>query len=320
MYRTLVSEIMLQQTTVATVVNHFERFIKLYPNIQVLARATEEEICVAWKGLGHYRRARNLLKAAKLIVGEYSGKIPKKYEQLIQIPGVGDYTASALIAIGSDGRALCIDANIERVTSRLFGIKTLKGAKLSREIKRRLEGGEIYSDFGSYSYREFNEALMDLGRVICRSNKAECMICPVAINCVVRKKDPLSFPFHSKRRDQSFKLSLVRCVSEKDGRILVYQKAKEHWLSGQYELPTFILESEDRSLKQYPRWKGRKVRPLMTLKSQITKYKITNHVIMVGRPEIFKAYGDYAKLVYRHFSLAQNLSHVTFKILERLRG
>ena len=317
-YRTLVSEIMLQQTTVATVLGHFEQFIQRYPNIKTLAQATEEEICVAWKGLGHYRRARNLLKAAQFIVQEHAGRIPKKYEQLVQIPGIGDYTACALMAMGRNERALCIDANIERVTCRLFGIEMARGPKLQKEIKCRLEAQEIYPDFNHYSYREFNEALMDLGRTICQANRTNCTICPAAKNCMARKDNPLNYPIPQKKIKQYFELDLIRYVVKKGNRILVYQKTNENWLSGQYELPTFILKSKDQSLRQYPQWERGEIRPVTKLKSGITKYKIVNHVIIVSESEARRAYGQHGKLVYKDISPNQNLSSITFKILKQL--
>ena len=305
---------MLQQTTVPTVLNHFERFLQHYPNMTALAQATEEEICVAWKGLGYYRRARNLLKAAKVIVR--MGRMPKEYDKLVQIPGIGDYTASALIAIGRDERALCIDSNIERVTCRLFGIRMERGPKLAREIKLKLNAREIYPDFDRYSYREFNEALMDLGRTICQANRADCTICPMSSQCMSINK-PLTFPI-SKKVEKFFELELIRYVVRKGRRILIYRKEEKDWLSGQYELPTFILRSQDPSLKQYPIWKKGRVRSVIKLNSRITKYKIINHVVVISESEARKHYRGHGKLIYKDFSSKQNFSHITFKILKKL--
>ena len=316
-YRTLVSEIMLQQTTVATVLSHFERFVSCYPDIKSLASSTNEEICIAWKGLGYYRRARNLLKAARFMTQKCGGKIPLKYEQLVTIPGIGDYTASALIAMGRDQRALCIDANIERVTCRLFGIQMAKGPKLRREIKERWDKREIYP--GNYSYRKLNEALMDLGRTICQANKADCTLCPMNSGCVTARGNPLALPLRCSRKESiPLALDLVRCVTKKGGRVLVYQKEERHWLAGQYELPTFILKSQDPTLKQYPPWQEEKMRPITTLKSAITKYRITNHVIPLAESKVRQLYQGHGKLLYKKPSASQNLSHITFKILKKL--
>ena len=319
LYRTLVSEVMLQQTTVATVLNHFERFILQYPDLKTLAAATEEEICIAWKGLGYYRRACNLLKAAQFIQSECGGRIPGEYEKLIQIPGIGDYTASAIMAMGKDRKALCIDANIERVTSRLYGIKMAKGPKLSSEIRQRWQRGEIYSNSKHFSYRKFNEALMDLGRVICQAKKVDCNLCPLSGPCVAHKQDPLAYPAPSKSVSRFFDLDLIRYVVTKGNRILVYQKPKGSWLSGQYELPTFTLKSQDRSFKQYPSWQGKKIPPLVTLKSSITKYKIANHVVEVSEDVARRDFRGHGKLLYKNLAPEQNFSHTTFKILKKIK-
>jgi A/G-specific adenine glycosylase len=134
LYRTLVSEIMLQQTTVGTVKNHYERFLKQFPTLSSLAEATEDELIVAWKGLGYYRRARNLKKIAETIHAEFNDEFPQDIETLKTISGIGPYTASAIVGIGMDKRALAVDANLERVIARLFNIKTEKGPKLQAAI------------------------------------------------------------------------------------------------------------------------------------------------------------------------------------------
>lgn len=308
---------MLQQTTVGTVLNHFEKFLYLYPTLGALAQATEEEVCVAWKGLGYYRRARNLLKAAQCIVQKHGSRIPTEYNQLIEIPGIGAYTASALVAIGKNQRALCVDANIERVTARLFALGAEKGSKLQREIKTQFDTRKIYQNFDRYSPRELNEALMDLGRVLCRAKRADCTLCPIRSNCR-GKHAPLSFPLSANKIEQSFELSLIRYIVKRKNQVLVYQKSKNHWLADQYELPTFIWKSEDPLLKQYPQWGRKEIRPLGTLKTTITKYKITNYIVEASEQEARKVYQKYARLTYKDISSRENLSNTTFKILQHL--
>ena len=134
MYRTLVSEIMLQQTTVGTVLNYFEKFLKQYPNIKSLAKSTEEEVCIAWKGLGYYRRARNLRLLAIQIEEKFKGNIPIDEMALMELKGIGPYTCNALISIGADREALAVDANLERVLARYYGLSDLKGLKLQKKL------------------------------------------------------------------------------------------------------------------------------------------------------------------------------------------
>ncbi len=135
LYFTLVSEIMLQQTTVSTVKNHFANFIEKFPDLETLALSSEEEMLRAWKGLGYYRRAKNLRKAALDVLEFFEGQIPLTLEELKSIKGIGDYMANALLAIGEDQPALALDANLERVLSRLYGIKTPKGPLLHKKLQ-----------------------------------------------------------------------------------------------------------------------------------------------------------------------------------------
>ncbi|MCO4792554.1 MAG: A/G-specific adenine glycosylase [Bacteriovoracaceae bacterium] len=289
LYRTLVSEIMLQQTTVSTVLKHFEKFISEYPNIKSLADATEEQVTMSWKGLGYYRRARNLRKAAIDIQNNFKGKIPTNYESLLEINGIGPYTASALIGIGKNKRALAVDANLERVLARIYGIKIEKGPKLHKEIHKRFEDGKILKDLEELGPRNINEALMDLGRTWCQARKSECDLCPLSRNCVAYKSsEPLAFPIISKKTQESFDLELVRIVVTKGKKVLSYQKHEKEWLSGQWELPTFVLSTTDQGLRQYPALKVSKkidVKSLKAFKTAITKYKITNRILRLSEAE-----------------------------------
>lgn len=292
LYSTLVSEIMLQQTTVGTVLNHFERFIKKYPDLKSLAASTEEQMLIDWKGLGYYRRARNLLKAAKELNEKYGGEIPADFDKLIAINGIGPYTANALIGIGANEKALCVDANLERVLARVYGIKVQKGPKLQKEIYQLFHANEIAKEMDQVGARDFNEALMDLGRTICKARSASCELCPLSTNCVAFKsKAPLAYPVdESKTKTESKKekreIHLLRVVVEKDGKYLVYKKSEKEWLAGQYEIPTFILSTNDESLKQYPRLENDDLFNLPSFTTGITKYKITNYVLYANAEDL----------------------------------
>ncbi len=281
LYGTLVSEIMLQQTNVSTVLKHYERFLKVFPNLKALACATEEEVCAHWQGLGYYRRARNLRKAAIAIVSDFKGKFPDEYDDLISIPGIGAYTANAIIAIGRDEEALALDANLERVISRLYGIKEFKGPKLLKLIQARQD--EILKDFKvkQYGARVINESLMDLGRVYCQAKKADCLLCPLNRKCKTLKDNlnPLEIPIVKKKVKESFELELVRIIIKNKNTVIGYEKDGSEWLSGQIEVPTFILKSQDSNLSQYPTISLKDCSKYPSLKTAITKYKITNYVL-----------------------------------------
>lgn len=283
LYKTLVSEMMLQQTTVSTVINHFERFLKVFPDISSLAAASEEKLLQEWKGLGYYRRAKNLRKIALVIEEKYSGKIPSTYEELIQIDGIGPYTASALLGIGMDKEYLAIDANLERVLARLFQIDEIKGPKLQKKITDLFKTKEIIKE-RNLSFRSLNEALMDVGRNLCQAKRVSCAICPLNQSCLSYKNHhPLEYPkiLVTKAKD-SHELELLRVIVKSGEKILCYQKNSNEWLSGQWEVPTFIIKSSDKKIEQYPYIK-KTFKDLPSFTTAITKYKIKNHVLVLNQ-------------------------------------
>ena len=323
LYKTLVSEIMLQQTTVATVKKHFEKFLIRFPNIKSLALAKEEEVLLAWQGLGYYRRARNLKKAAESLFYDFKGKFPKTVEQLVTIPGIGIYTANALLAIGQDLEALALDANLERVLSRFYGIRVLKGPKLQKKLYDLFEQKQIIKDRDKWGFRALNEALMDCGRVYCQAKKVECLLCPLSRNCEAAKlKSALDLPLSENKTKQSYTLKLLRIVVRKRGSILGVEREEGQWLSGQVELPTFIIHSEDPKLDQYPVWKGKvNLEHLPSLKTGITKYKIENIILDLSEDEWKKVKAKTSELKF--YSLKSKNTHfstTTLKILDRIEA
>ena len=321
LYRTLVSEIMLQQTTVGTVRNHFERFLVRFPDLISLAQASEDELLVAWKGLGYYRRARSLKKIAEALASDHGGEFPHDLDALMEITGIGPYTANALVGIGMDKRALAVDANLERVIARLLNLKTEKGLKLQKEIQSLFVAKKIFTE--KISFRDLNEALMDLGRTYCQARKASCELCPLKKDCLsFQEGTPLSIPMvkgEEKKKSVEHELHLLRVFVMKKDKILVYKKGEKEWLSGQFEVPTFILSTTDKTLKQYPVLpKGAKVKPLFSFKTGITKYKIQNSVLLMEEKE-FKSLAFAAKSEWRSALAAEsNFSTATLKGLAQL--
>jgi A/G-specific adenine glycosylase len=320
LYRTLVSEIMLQQTTVGTVRNHYERFLVKFPTLESLANASEDELIVAWKGLGYYRRARSLKKIAEAIATDHGGKFPSDIESLMEIPGIGPYTANALVGIGMDKRSLAVDANLERVIARLFNIGAEKGLKLQKEIQARFVDKKIFTE--KVSFRELNEALMDLGRTYCQARKASCELCPLKIDCASFKLGtPLKLPLMKEetKKTVDHEIHLLRVFVMKQDKILVYQKASNEWLSGQFEVPTFILSTTDEKLKQYPKLKMDQAhKPAFSFVTGITKYKIKNSVLILSEKE-FKNMPFSVKSEWRSIADEDsNLSTATLKAMAKL--
>jgi A/G-specific adenine glycosylase len=176
-YRVWLSEIMLQQTTIAAVIPYFERFTARWPDVAALAAADDAEAMAAWAGLGYYARARNLLACARAVETEHGGVFPITETELRALPGVGAYTAAAIAAIAFDERAVVIDANVERVVARLFAIQTpLPDARpVIREACNQITPGKRPGDFA--------QAMMDLGATICTARKATCLACPLMKHC-----------------------------------------------------------------------------------------------------------------------------------------
>ena len=185
-YRVWLSEVMLQQTTVAAVKPYFEKFTKTWPSVEALAAASDDEIMAAWAGLGYYSRARNLVKCARR-VAELGG-FPTTEVELRELPGLGAYTAAAIAAIAFGERAVVVDANVERVVARLFAIEQpLPGAR--RAIVER--AGEITPQARA---GDFAQAMMDLGSSICTTKAPKCLLCPLAGQCRARSADPERLP------------------------------------------------------------------------------------------------------------------------------
>ncbi len=291
LYHTLVSEIMLQQTTVPTVLPRFLPFIKLFPSIKTLALASEEQVLIAWKGLGYYRRARNLQRAAHAIANNHGGEIPVDIEQLKRISGIGEYTAHAIAAIGADAPYLCVDSNLERVLSRYYALNEIKGNPLKKEIHQKIEKKELKKALEQRGGQLINEALMDLGREICKARKPLCDQCPLSKNCQAFKQQSIElFPKLSetqqkKKSEKALKITLLRLVIEQNDSLWSEERKKDTWLEGHLELPTFILFSNDPKLVQYPHCPNEFIHTipleLPEFKSVITKYKINNKIYQI---------------------------------------
>ena len=284
MYTTLVSEIMLQQTTVPTVARKFSSFINRFPEVQALALASEEEVLNEWIGLGYYRRAKNLKKIAEHFYFNHESVIHENYDDLIKCPGIGEYTARAILSIGCDKKELAVDANIERVISRFYQIKAKNIRELKQQIQKLFKKGKILQDFNVYSARFINEALMDLGRTICKAETYNCQECPIQKKCKANLKGTQrEFPVKGVKVKKQFDLQLLRILVFKNNKVLAYKKDKNEWLADQLEIPTFILRSGDKDLRQYPYMPKVNTKGLKTYKTAITKYKITNFVLLADR-------------------------------------
>jgi len=220
-YYTLISEFMLQQTQVTTVIPFFNRFIKNLPSINSLAKVNEKRLIKLWEGLGYYSRARNLKKTAQLIIKNFDGKLPNDFEDLLTLPGIGNYTANAILAIAFNKPYIPLDGNIERVLKRYLYLKKEKEIQKDNLIqKKTIFGTTLRSS-------DYAQALMELGALICKPNNPICNQCPIKNNCKsFRKKDFTLAKNIKKNKDKYFILK----VYKKDQRYLLIKNTKFNFL------------------------------------------------------------------------------------------
>jgi A/G-specific adenine glycosylase len=220
-YFTLVSEFMLQQTQVATVIPFFERFINNLSSLIKLANVEEKKLIKLWEGLGYYSRARNLKKTAQLIIRDFNGKIPRDYVKLKSLPGIGDYTASAIMAIAFNKPFIPLDGNVERVLKRYLYLKKNKEIQKNNLLKKKSVLG-ISSRSSDYA-----QALMELGALICKPSNPACDQCPISKNCRSYKKRDFNLAKSVKKNKDKY---FILKVYKKNQRYLLIKNTKFNFL------------------------------------------------------------------------------------------
>jgi A/G-specific adenine glycosylase len=187
-YRVWLSEIMLQQTQVVTVIPYYQRFIASFPTIAALAAAMEDQVLMHWSGLGYYARGRNLHKAASIIVEKYNGEFPNKIEDIVELPGIGRSTAAAICALAYHERRAILDGNVKRVLARYCGIEGWAGEK--RVEEKLWQQAEVLLPKGDVA--TYTQALMDMGATVCTRSKPKCVLCPVQTDCVALQTERIT--------------------------------------------------------------------------------------------------------------------------------
>lgn len=230
-YRVWLSEVMLQQTTVAAVTGYFQRFTSRWPTVEALAAAPQEEVLAAWAGLGYYARARNLIACARAVASDHAGRFPDSEAGLRALPGVGDYTAAAVAAIAFDRPAAVVDANVERVVARLFAIETPLPAARA-EIRSRTAQITPQQRPG-----DFAQAMMDLGATLCTVRNPSCLLCPLASFCMARAAGIAeSLPVKPPKKPRPQRSGTAFWI-EQDGQVLLVQRPGKGMLGGMRALP-----------------------------------------------------------------------------------
>ncbi|HUL19891.1 MAG TPA: A/G-specific adenine glycosylase [Thermodesulfobacteriota bacterium] len=232
-YAIWVSEIMLQQTQVSTVIPYYQNFLKSFPTVRHLAKANLTKVLKVWEGLGYYSRARNLHRASEIVSNHFNGKIPDNLTDLRTLPGIGRYTAGAILSIAFNKEAPILDGNVKRVLSRLYAI-TGRPDKTETRLWRLSESLIPKGEAGS-----FNQGLMDLGAMICTPKEPQCLQCPLRDLCKGRASgDPERFP----RKIVKKKIPLIESISaviQRNGKVLLRQRPPRGLLGGLWEFPNW---------------------------------------------------------------------------------
>ncbi|MBB3102571.1 A/G-specific adenine glycosylase [Azomonas macrocytogenes] len=233
-YRVWVSEIMLQQTQVATVLGYYEHFMATLPTVQSLAGAPEDEVLHLWTGLGYYSRARNLHKTAKIVVEQYAGEFPCSVEQLAELPGIGRSTAGAIASIAMNLRAPILDGNVKRVLARYLAIDGYPGEP--KVAKRLWEAAERFMPVARAAH--YTQAMMDLGATLCTRSKPSCLLCPLQSSCQAHRLGrETDFPTAKPRKTLPQKRTLMPLMINDQGDVLLYRRPSSGLWGGLWSLP-----------------------------------------------------------------------------------
>jgi A/G-specific adenine glycosylase len=278
-YAVWVSEVMLQQTQVATALPYYERWMQRFPTVHDLARSTEDDVLHAWQGLGYYSRAKSLLAGARAVVEQHAGRVPSDVEALLDLPGVGPYSAGAIASIAYGVPAPIVDGNVTRVLARLFA---LRGDPARAPLKHALwdiARALIPRD----DARDFNQALMELGATLCSPRRPDCAACPLRRRCKAhRAGTELEFP-ETRARPKPTAVHMVAAVVERDGKMLVVRVPAEapRWAS-MWQFPNAEVAQGERTEDALSRAvrdaAGLDVQPrglIIAVRHGVTRYRIT---------------------------------------------
>ncbi|NWG07348.1 MAG: A/G-specific adenine glycosylase [Chloroflexi bacterium] len=281
-YAVWVSEIMLQQTRVETVLPYFEKWMRQFPTVQALANASEQEVLNAWEGLGYYSRARNFHKAAKIVAEKYNGALPRDLDELGKLPGIGRYTVGALASIvfGMDEPAL--DGNLKRVYARLFDVRETVDSSEGERILWRLARENLPKGEAA----DFNQALMDLGALICLPRNPRCLLCPVMEECKARKNGTQEIRPVKKAKSETPSYVHAAAVVMKRGRVLLARRPSKGLLAGMWEFPNVRVDGDPagaltKAMKTAYNLRLRVKRetdPIGMFRHAYTHFKVTVHV------------------------------------------
>jgi len=283
-YAIWISEIMLQQTQVKTVIPYWQRWMRELPTVQSLTRVRLDKVLKLWEGLGYYTRARNLQRAAQVIAEKHGGHFPKNFNEVLALPGIGRYTAGAICSIGFNQPTPVLDGNVIRVLTRIFGID-----ENPREKKTNNRLWELAEELVIYASRiqkrderncsRLNQALMELGATICTPRQPRCLLCPVKKFCIARRYNRIDEIPNLDQRPRSTERRFIAFLIENRGRYLIRQRPIDVVNAHLWEFPNMEVINAQIDLRQLAKsllgFRVVSLQPRGQLKHTITRYRIT---------------------------------------------
>ncbi|NLX18266.1 MAG: A/G-specific adenine glycosylase [Desulfobulbus sp.] len=279
-YHVWIAEVMAQQTQMERVVLYFQRWVEQFPDVEAVASAPEQKILKAWEGLGYYTRARNIHRTALYLVSSRGGEIPSDYQQLLALPGIGPYTAAAILSIAFNQPYPLIDANVERIFSRLADIDSpLKNAATRKQLTT-MAGTLLDREHP----RDFNQALMELGALVCTPKKPVCADCPLRMQCRAHRADTVEFRPLPTARGKKIDIVMACCILHKDDRIFIQQRLPDDIWGSLWEFPGGRLKEGEspvegalREIREETGWQIKQLNFLATVTHFYTRYRVTLH-------------------------------------------
>ena len=319
-YKIWISEVMLQQTTVTAVIPYYEKWIRRFPDIRSVAATGEQEILKMWEGLGYYQRARNLHRASRMIMAEYDGHLPQRVGDLRRLPGFGPYTTGAVLSIAFDQRHPIIDANFRRVFMRWLG---KEGPATIIQ-----DGGitEVLMDvMPQRNLRTFNQALMELGALVCKNKEPLCHMCPLRNDCRAYASGMQEI-IPSREKKEFVELDVAIAVASRRGRYFIQQRSAQGLLAGLWEFPGGKLECGEtptqalvRELREELDVEADDIVPFMRTRHFYTRFRVHLHVFTCrfrGKPRPAGDHRWISKAGFKDYPMPSGSAKIVDKILK----
>jgi len=287
-YQVWISEIMGQQTQMDRVVEYFERWISQFPDVAAVAAATEQQILKAWEGLGYYCRARNIQRTAQLLVDEHGGRIPADLHDLLALPGIGPYTAAAILSIAYNQPCSLVDANVERLFARLLDLdQPVKKAPAPAGLRRVAE--ELLPQNQA---RLFNQALMEFGALVCKPKMPGCTVCPLSDHCLARQRGTVELRPVVAKKEKKIEIEMACGIIVRQDKVYIQQRMRDDVWGGLWEFPGGRMKDGEtpeqtacREIMEETEFAVAGLRFFATVVHFYTKYRVTLHGFTCRLPD-----------------------------------